>query len=55
MEWQEDGRLNESCGSEHVQKNRLASQEITIESDSVQRCCAFDGDCDRLIYFGVSH
>lgn len=52
VEWQQDHRLNDACGSEHVQKNRLASSQIP-KSDSMQRCCAFDGDCDRLIYFGV--
>uniref|UniRef100_A0A7S2CLD8 Phosphoacetylglucosamine mutase n=1 Tax=Octactis speculum TaxID=3111310 RepID=A0A7S2CLD8_9STRA len=45
-----DGELNESCGAEFVQKERLPPRGFTAEADCGTRLCSFDGDADRLVY-----
>eukprot|EP00536_Pseudo-nitzschia_multiseries_P009668 jgi/Psemu1/201314/e_gw1.277.102.1 len=57
-----DGPLNDSCGSEHVQKElrppswyASASQVDTPSSSSnfaFPYCCSLDGDADRIVFFG---
>lgn len=42
--------LNDQCGADHVQKEQRAPRGFTAE-DAGARCCAIDGDADRLVYF----
>ena len=47
-----DGILNGGCGSDFVQNNRTFPENFTdVQSDA--RCCAVDGDADRLVYFSA--
>ncbi|PHJ16116.1 phosphoacetylglucosamine mutase [Cystoisospora suis] len=52
---EKEGRevLNYLCGAEHVQKMKSLPRNFGHEGDSSEneRCCAFDGDADRLVYF----
>jgi phosphoacetylglucosamine mutase len=41
--------LNEQCGAEHVQKTLTLPANFTDEP--YLKCCSFDGDADRLVYF----
>jgi len=43
--------LNEGCGAEHCQKGRLPPVNFEGESLALKRCCAFDGDADRVVFF----
>eukprot|EP00922_Rhytidocystis_sp_ex-Travisia-forbesii_P038638 GHVS01057539.1.p1 GENE.GHVS01057539.1~~GHVS01057539.1.p1 ORF type:complete len:502 (+),score=45.65 GHVS01057539.1:166-1671(+) len=49
----ETGVLNMNCGAEHVQKNRQVPESVGPADIKGQhpRCCSFDGDADRLVYF----
>jgi len=55
-----DGPLNDSCGSEHVQKqlspptwysNQPQPQTLSF---AFPYCCSLDGDADRIVFFGQS-
>eukprot|EP00466_Bigelowiella_natans_P000651 jgi/Bigna1/66564/fgenesh1_pg.1_\ len=51
------GKLNESCGAEHVQKSRQLPQGIDVSSSSSSSSfegiphCSLDGDADRIVFF----
>eukprot|EP01029_Cantina_marsupialis_P028693 TRINITY_DN777886_c0_g1_i1.p1 TRINITY_DN777886_c0_g1~~TRINITY_DN777886_c0_g1_i1.p1 ORF type:complete len:558 (+),score=202.79 TRINITY_DN777886_c0_g1_i1:28-1701(+) len=46
------GRLNHHCGAEFLQKKRLIPQEFSADNVGPEdRCCAYDGDADRIVYF----
>ena len=54
-----DGPLNDSCGSEHVQKQLqppiwYASEEPALSFD-FPYCCSLDGDADRIVFFAQSN
>ena len=44
--------LNEGCGAEYLQKQRLAPRRLAYADLGAPnvRCCAFDGDADRVVY-----
>ena len=44
------GVLNGGCGSDFVQNNRKLPESFE-DVGSESRCCAVDGDADRLVYF----
>ena len=45
-----DGVLNGGCGSDHLQKDRQLPSHFGDVPPGA-RCCAVDGDSDRLMYF----
>jgi phosphoacetylglucosamine mutase len=45
-----DGILNGGCGSDFVQNNRSTPESFN-DIPVGARCCAVDGDADRLVYF----
>ncbi|CAM9771735.1 unnamed protein product [Ascophyllum nodosum] len=45
-----EGRLNEGCGAEWVQKKGVPPCGVSKEADIGRRLCSFDGDADRLVY-----
>ena len=51
-----DGPLNDSCGSEHVQKQleppTWYKNEHEASSLEFPYCCSLDGDADRIVFFG---
>jgi phosphoacetylglucosamine mutase len=53
-----DGPLNDSCGSEHVQKQLSPptwySKQQQATSFVFPYCCSLDGDADRIVFFGQS-
>eukprot|EP00531_Pseudo-nitzschia_arenysensis_P018612 CAMPEP_0116134486 /NCGR_PEP_ID=MMETSP0329-20121206/10670_1 /TAXON_ID=697910 /ORGANISM="Pseudo-nitzschia arenysensis, Strain B593" /LENGTH=592 /DNA_ID=CAMNT_0003629197 /DNA_START=60 /DNA_END=1838 /DNA_ORIENTATION=- len=52
-----DGPLNDSCGSEHVQKQLSPPTWYKNETDSYEfpYCCSLDGDADRIVFFGQAN
>lgn len=47
-----DGRLNDGCGADFVQKERTVPSGAAFHGlEAGSRCCSFDGDADRLVYF----
>ena len=47
-----DGRLNDGCGADFVQKERTLPSGAGFQGlEAGARCCSFDGDADRLVYF----
>ena len=48
-----DGRVNEGCGAEHVQKGRILPCGVDPAADVGIRMASMDGDADRLVYFFV--
>jgi len=51
-----DGPLNDSCGSEHVQKQLSPPIWYTLKEElEFPYCCSFDGDADRIVFFGQSN
>jgi len=58
-----DGPLNDSCGSEHVQKqlqpptwyaSKTGASSENDASVAFPYCCSLDGDADRIVFFGQS-
>lgn len=52
-----EGPLNDSCGSEHVQKQLEPPTWYALKPDapsSFPYCCSLDGDADRIVFFGQS-
>uniref|UniRef100_A0A0E0LI64 Phosphoacetylglucosamine mutase n=1 Tax=Oryza punctata TaxID=4537 RepID=A0A0E0LI64_ORYPU len=47
-----EGILNESCGADFVQKEKVVPLGFGPE-DVGFRCASFDGDADRLVYFRI--
>jgi phosphoacetylglucosamine mutase len=45
-----EGKLNEACGAEHVQKGRVPPAGFEAGADALKRCASLDGDADRLVY-----
>ncbi|KAM9468255.1 phosphoacetylglucosamine mutase-like [Clarias gariepinus] len=43
------GRLNHQCGADYVKVQQKAPQGMHM--DPGQRCCSFDGDADRIVYY----
>lgn len=48
-----EGILNESCGADFVQKEKVLPLGFGPEDIDV-RCASFDGDADRLVYFRIT-
>ena len=51
----ERGALNDRCGSDFVQKERIMPSDFDQSGfsgeDEEVRCCSIDGDADRLVFF----
>lgn len=45
--------LNNKCGADFVVTNSVPPENISISTEELKRCAAFDGDADRLIYFSI--
>ncbi|XP_038616965.1 phosphoacetylglucosamine mutase [Tachyglossus aculeatus] len=45
------GRLNHLCGADFVKSQQKPPQGLEIKAD--ERCCSFDGDADRIVYYYV--
>ncbi|XP_019784927.2 phosphoacetylglucosamine mutase isoform X2 [Tursiops truncatus] len=43
------GKLNHLCGADFVKSHQKPPQGIEMKSN--ERCCSFDGDADRIIYY----
>ncbi|XP_017349585.1 phosphoacetylglucosamine mutase [Ictalurus punctatus] len=43
------GRLNYQCGADHVKVQQKPPQGMHMGPG--QRCCSFDGDADRIVYY----
>ncbi|XP_055965718.1 phosphoacetylglucosamine mutase [Sorex fumeus] len=43
------GKLNHLCGADFVKSRQEPPQGMEIKSD--ERCCSFDGDADRILYY----
>uniref|UniRef100_A0A8C6QN99 Phosphoacetylglucosamine mutase n=1 Tax=Nannospalax galili TaxID=1026970 RepID=A0A8C6QN99_NANGA len=43
------GKLNHLCGADFVKTHQKLPQGMEIKSN--ERCCSFDGDADRIVYF----
>ncbi|KAG2228783.1 hypothetical protein INT48_000917 [Thamnidium elegans] len=46
------GQLNKNCGADFVKTNQRAPPSITITAGD--RCCSFDGDADRIVFYYVT-
>lgn len=46
-----DGKCNEGCGAEHVQKGLVFPAGVDPAADAGLRMCSMDGDADRLVYY----
>ncbi|XP_066867342.1 phosphoacetylglucosamine mutase isoform X1 [Kogia breviceps] len=44
-----EGKLNHLCGADFVKSHQKPPQGIEMKSN--ERCCSFDGDADRIIYY----
>uniref|UniRef100_A0A6I8NAQ8 Phosphoacetylglucosamine mutase n=1 Tax=Ornithorhynchus anatinus TaxID=9258 RepID=A0A6I8NAQ8_ORNAN len=45
------GRLNHLCGADFVKSQQKPPQGLEIKAD--EKCCSFDGDADRIVYYYV--
>lgn len=43
------GKLNHLCGADFVKSRQAPPQGMEIKSN--ERCCSFDGDADRILYY----
>ncbi|CAO2634120.1 Phosphoacetylglucosamine mutase [Lemmus lemmus] len=43
------GRLNHLCGADFVKSHQKPPQGMEMQSN--ERCCSFDGDADRIVYY----
>ncbi|MEE6476366.1 hypothetical protein FKM82_011054 [Ascaphus truei] len=43
------GKLNEVCGADYVKVQQKPPEGIEMEAG--ERCCSFDGDADRIVYY----
>uniref|UniRef100_A0A8D0L3V9 Phosphoacetylglucosamine mutase n=1 Tax=Sphenodon punctatus TaxID=8508 RepID=A0A8D0L3V9_SPHPU len=43
------GKLNHLCGADFVKVHQKPPQGIEVKPN--ERCCSFDGDADRIVYF----
>ncbi|CAO3631468.1 unnamed protein product [Mucor hiemalis] len=46
------GQLNKNCGADYVKTQQRAPPSITISAGD--RCCSFDGDADRIVFYYVT-
>ncbi|KAI7904332.1 uncharacterized protein BX663DRAFT_560024 [Cokeromyces recurvatus] len=46
------GQLNKNCGADYVKTQQRAPPSLSIKPGD--RCCSFDGDADRIVYYYVS-
>ncbi|CAO3690019.1 hypothetical protein G6F70_003402 [Rhizopus microsporus] len=46
------GQLNKNCGADFVKTQQRAPGGITIAAGD--RCCSFDGDADRIVFYYVA-
>ncbi|KAI8875261.1 Phosphoacetylglucosamine mutase [Backusella circina FSU 941] len=46
------GQLNKNCGADYVKTNQRAPPSISITAGD--RCCSYDGDADRIVYYYVA-
>ncbi|XP_024432388.1 phosphoacetylglucosamine mutase [Desmodus rotundus] len=44
-----EGRLNHLCGADFVKSHQKPPQGMEMKSS--ERCCSFDGDADRIVYY----
>ncbi|XP_036999705.2 phosphoacetylglucosamine mutase isoform X2 [Artibeus jamaicensis] len=44
-----EGRLNHLCGADFVKSHQKPPQGMEMKSN--ERCCSFDGDADRIVYY----
>ncbi|KAF6115473.1 phosphoglucomutase 3 [Phyllostomus discolor] len=44
-----EGRLNHLCGADFVKSYQKPPQGMEMKSN--ERCCSFDGDADRIVYY----
>lgn len=47
------GNLNAMCGADYVYRNTDLPVNFSVEKMTGKKCCSFDGDADRLVYFYV--
>ncbi|CAH2249233.1 phosphoacetylglucosamine mutase [Pelobates cultripes] len=47
------GKLNCECGADYVKVQQKPPQGIEVKP--LDRCCSFDGDADRIVYFYKDH
>ena len=45
-----EGELNYQCGADYVEKEHKFPMNMQDIADG-ERCCSFDGDADRIVYF----
>ncbi|XP_057180337.1 phosphoacetylglucosamine mutase [Triplophysa rosa] len=43
------GKLNHLCGADHVKVQQKPPEGLTMGAG--ERCCSFDGDADRIVYY----
>ncbi|XP_056604331.1 phosphoacetylglucosamine mutase [Triplophysa dalaica] len=43
------GKLNHLCGADHVKVQQKPPEDLTMGAG--ERCCSFDGDADRIVYY----
>ena len=48
------GILNKGCGSDYVQRNLRLPDGFPETLPTACRCCAIDGDADRIIFFTMT-
>ncbi|KAI9484005.1 MAG: hypothetical protein EXX96DRAFT_560455 [Benjaminiella poitrasii] len=46
------GQLNKNCGADYVKTQQRAPPSLSIKPGD--RCCSFDGDADRIVYYYVN-
>ncbi|XP_066215057.1 phosphoacetylglucosamine mutase isoform X3 [Saccopteryx leptura] len=44
-----EGKLNHLCGADFVKSHQKPPQGMEMKSN--ERCCSFDGDADRIVYY----
>lgn len=45
-----NGKVNDGCGAEHVQKGQISPAGISSDHDVGNLLCSFDGDGDRIVF-----
>ncbi|KAI8997489.1 hypothetical protein BDB01DRAFT_771298 [Pilobolus umbonatus] len=46
------GQLNKNCGADYVKTQQRAPPSIEIKAG--ERCCSYDGDADRIVFYYVN-
>lgn len=47
------GILNAGCGADYVYRKNALPANFVVEEMTGSKCCSFDGDADRIVYFYV--